>query len=164
MTPELRDRLGKVLALLASPHDGERLAAATRFVAILEAHDIHPSQVLANGNAGPALTEEQMHRIYWEGHARGVAETEQRLRPQRDWTPADNTKAAVGEDTERLRAIFAASKQIEDAGLILSEWEQQFLTDMYDRLEKYASRMYVSEKQWAMLDRLETKFRRVGLI
>ena len=34
-----------------------------------------------------ALDEEAASRIYWEGHARGVAETEQRLRPARDWTP-----------------------------------------------------------------------------
>jgi hypothetical protein len=141
--------------LLTSPHDGERLAAAARFTAILEAHDIHPSQVLANGN-GPALTEEQMSRIYAEGYRRGAAETEQRLRPQRDWTPADDTKAELGSDAERLEAILRAAAQSRDAGL-LSDWEVSFSDDMRERFEKYGDRMYVSEKQWAALDRLETK-------
>ena len=46
MAPELADKLGKVLAMLTSPHDGERLAAAARFTALLAAHDIHPSPLL----------------------------------------------------------------------------------------------------------------------
>ena len=61
MAPELADKLGKVLAMLTSPHDGERLAAAARFTAILDAHDIHPSQVLANGSSA-TLNQEQASR------------------------------------------------------------------------------------------------------
>jgi hypothetical protein len=43
-----RDRLGKVLALLASPHDGEALAATRMVVKLLAAHDMRPEQ-LVNG-------------------------------------------------------------------------------------------------------------------
>ena len=154
MTPTVADRLSKVLAMLTSPHEGERLAAAARFAAILEANGIHPSQVLANGSSDPALTEEAMSRIYWEGHARGVAETEQRLRPARDWTPAAGTKAEVGSDVNRLLAILEAANLASQAGW-LSVWEQIFSSDMLDRYKRYGSRMYVSEKQWAALDRLE---------
>jgi hypothetical protein len=159
MTPELADKLGKVMAMLTSPHDGERLAAATRFAALLEAHDVHPSQVLANSNTGPTPTEEQMSRIYWEGHARGCAETEQRLRPARDWTPADNTSAEVGEDAVRLRQILEAAEQ---ANGLLTEWEATFSADMSERFTRFGNRMYVSEKQWSVLDRLETKLRCAG--
>jgi hypothetical protein len=162
MAPELADKLGKVLAMLTSPHDGERLAAAARFTAILDAHDIHPSQVLANGSSA-TLNEEQASRIYWEGHARGCAETEQRLRPARDWTPAGDTKAAVGDDIERLETILKAAAQSRDAGLLF-HWEVSFSDDMRDRFEKYGSRIYISERQWAVLDRLETKMHRVGIL
>jgi hypothetical protein len=31
---------------------------------------------------------------------------------------------------------------------------------MRDRFERFGKKMYVSEKQWASLDRLETKLRR----
>jgi hypothetical protein len=86
VAPELRDKIGKVLAMLTSPHDGERLAAAARFTAILDANDIHPSQVL-NGSSAPLLTEEQMRRIYDEGYHRGHADGQQAARPERDWTP-----------------------------------------------------------------------------
>jgi hypothetical protein len=162
MTPELQAKLGKVLALLTSPHEGERLAALDRFNAILEAHNIHPSQVLANGD-GAALNEEAASRIYWEGHARGCAETEQRLRPARDWTPAAGTSSEIGSDAERLKIILAAAAESRDAGL-LSDWETQFSDDMRERFERYGQRMYVSEKQWQSLDRLETKLRRQDLI
>ena len=151
-----------MLALLTSLHDGERLAAAARFTAILEAHDIHPSQVLANGN-GPALTEEQMSRIYNEGYSRGHADGVQQARPARDWTPASDTKAAVGDDAKRLETILEASAQSRDAEL-LSEWEVEFSNDMRERFEKYDDHMYVSEKQWGCLDRLEVKLRRQGFI
>ena len=109
MAPELQAKFGKVLALLTSPHDGERLAAAARFTAILEAHDIHPSQVLANGST-PALTEEQMSKIYAEGYSRGHADGVQQARPARDWTPASDTKAAVGDDVKRLCIILEAAE------------------------------------------------------
>ena len=159
MTPELREKLGKVLAMLTSPHDGERLAAATRFSAILEANDIHPSAVLGNGSM-PGLTEEQMSRIYAEGYARGVAETEQRLRPQRDWTPSGGS-AEVGDDAVRLRQVLEAVEH-EHAGGLLTEWEKTFSADMNERFNRFGNRMYGSERQWAILDRLETKLKRAG--
>jgi hypothetical protein len=50
-----------------------------------------------------------------------------------------------------------------DAGL-LSTWEMQFSDDMRERFERFDSRMYVSEKQWECLDRLESKLRRQDFI
>ena len=163
MAPELADRLAKLLRLACSTGpDGEKLAAIGRLSATVAAHDLDWDRALANGS-GTSLDEQQASKIYWEGHARGVAETEQRQRPQRDWTPAADTKAEAGADAERLETILAAAAGSRDAGL-LSEWEVSFSNDMRDRLEKYGSRMYVSEKQWASLDRLETKLRRQDFI
>lgn len=41
-----QDRIRKILALLASPADGEVLAAARRIVAILEKHSLRPEDLL----------------------------------------------------------------------------------------------------------------------
>jgi hypothetical protein len=163
IAPELADKLGKVLAMLTSSHEGERLAAADRFCALLEAHDIHPSQLLANGSAGAVLTEEQMSRIYWEGHRRGVAETEERLRPQRDWTPAVDTRAEVGKDADRLEVILGAL-ELACARNLLTNREIGFLTSVRGRYGQYGERLYVSTKMWAWLDSLETRFHRAGIL
>jgi hypothetical protein len=157
MTPELRDKLGKVLALLTSPHDGERLAAATRFSALIEAHGVHPSQVLNGG--GP--TRDQMQEVFDAGYERGLADG--RSETQRDWTPASGTSAQAGEDAERIRAILAAAGLSATAGL-LSDWEVTFSESIRDRFQKYGPRMYVSQKQWESLDRLEIKLRRYGYL
>jgi hypothetical protein len=159
VAPELADRLAKLLRMLTSSHDGEVLAAANRLNAIVTAHDVDWNQALANGSS-PALTEAQMRRIYDEGYSRGHADGQQTARPERDWTPAGGS-AEVGSDAERLRVILEAATAA--AGL-LSDWEQTFSADMRERFERFGARMYVSEKQWAALDRLETKMRRAGTL
>jgi hypothetical protein len=163
MTPELIAKIGKVLAMLASPHDTEKLAAAGRFAAILEAHNIHVSQVFDGSGSGPVLTEEQMRQIYDEGYQRGHADGVQEARPACDWTPADNTKAEVGDDAARLQTILDAAAKSRDDDL-LSEWEVQFSDDMRERFAKHRDRLYISERQWSALDRLETKLRRQDYI
>jgi hypothetical protein len=163
MPPELAERLAKLLRLACSTGpDGEKLAAIGRVSAIAQAHNLDWDRVLANGHDA-GLTEEQLSKVYWEGHARGVSETEQRLRPQRDWTPTVGSSAEVGEDAKRLEAILAAAAQAKESGL-LSDWEVQFSDDMRDRFNRFGGHMYVSEKQWAALDRLETKMRRAGIL
>jgi hypothetical protein len=162
MTPGLTDRLAKLLHLACSTGpDGEKLAALNRLSATAAAHDLDWNRVLAN-SGGPALTEEQMRRIYDEGYHRGHADGQQTARPERDWTPSGGS-AEVGPDSERLRIILEAARQSAEAGL-LSEWEEAFSTDMLERFKKYGNRMYVSEKQWASLDRLEANLRRQNFI
>jgi hypothetical protein len=68
-----------------------------------------------------------------------------------------------GDDAGRLRAILNAAWEAR-ANALLSDWEETFLGDMATRFERYGARMYVSEKQWKVLDRLETKFRRAGIL
>jgi len=163
MNTAIADRVAKLLRLACSTGpDGEKLAALNRLSAIVVAQGIDWDQALANGS-GPALTEEQMSRIYSEGYSRGLADGQQRARPERDWTPADNSSAEAGDDAERLEAILNAAAKSAAAGL-LSEWETTFSTDMRERFERFGSRIYVSEKQWASLDRLETKLRRQDFI
>jgi hypothetical protein len=159
VTPELAERLAKLLRLLCGGGpDGEVLAAANRISATVASHDVDWDQALANGS-GSALTEAQMHRIYSEGYQRGHADGQQATRPARDWTPADNTKAAAGEDAGRIRTILEAAGKSAADGL-LTEWEVTFSESIRERFRQYGSRMYVSEKQWSALDRLEEKLRR----
>jgi hypothetical protein len=116
MTHSVRDRAAKLLRLaLSTGPDGEKLAALDQLSALATANDLDWDRVLANGN-GSALDEEAASRICWEGHARGVSETEQRLRPARDWTPATDTSAEVGDDAQRLCAIFEAAVLADQAG------------------------------------------------
>ena len=163
MDPAAAERLAKLLRLACSTGpDGEKLAALGRVSATVTAHGLDWGQLLANGNA-PELTEEAMSRIYAEGYQRGHRDGQQQARPARDWTPADNTKAEAGEDDERLRTILEAAAEFRDAGL-LSDREVEFSDDMRARFERYGKRIYVSEKQWAWLDRLEEKLRRQDFI
>jgi hypothetical protein len=109
------------------------------------------------------MAKEAASRIYWEGHARGCAETEQRLRPERDWTSTENTSSPVGEAADRLQTILDAAAESRDAGL-LSDWEATFSSDMEERFRRYGRRLYVSERQWGCLIRLEAKLRRQEFI
>jgi hypothetical protein len=156
LDPEVADRLAKLLRLACSNGpDPEKLAALGRLSAIAAAHDVDWSQVFANGG-GPALTEEQMHRIYSEGYHRGLADGQQQAKPARDWTPTAGTSASAGTDFGRLKAILEAAATADDNG-DLSDWESAFTLDMSQRAKKYGSRTYVSGKQWEVLDRLAGK-------
>jgi hypothetical protein len=127
--PAIAGRVAKLLRLACceTAPDGEKLAALNRLSATVAAHDLDWDQALVNGGNGSALTEEQMRRIYDEGYQRGHADGQQAARPARDWTPADNTKAEVGSDAQRLETILNAAAQSRDAGL-LSDWEVQSRT------------------------------------
>jgi hypothetical protein len=160
MTPAIADRLAKLLRLACceTAPDGERLAAVGRLSAIVEAQDIDWDRAFANGG-GPALTEAQMSKIYAEGYSRGHADGMQEARPARDWTPAADTSSEAGDDANRLKTILEAAAESAAAGL-LSEWEVEFSTSVRERFQIYGARLYVSEKMWTSLDRLETKLRR----
>jgi hypothetical protein len=161
VTPDLAARLAKLLRLICDrSQDGETLAAASRLSAIAAAHDLDWDRALANGGDS-TLDQEAASRLYSEGHARGVAETEQRLRPQRDWTPANGTSAEAGSDAERVQRILDAAAQ---NGSLLTEWESNWSDSVRERFEQYGTRLYVSDKMWAIFDRLEMKFKRAGLL
>ena len=54
-------------------------------------------------------------------------------------------------EAKRLDWILAkAQTTTED----LTEWEECFVNDMTDRLEKYGRSLTVSEKQWDVLERI----------
>jgi hypothetical protein len=160
---DFADRLAKLLRRACSTGpDGEKLAALNRISAIVEANNVDWDLALSNGNR-PLLTEENMRRIFDEGYTRGASDERQKLRPERDWTPAAGTSHAVGTDADRLELILTAARASAEAGL-LNDWERTFAADMLERFERYGERLYVSEKQWSVLDRLEIKLRRQNFI
>jgi hypothetical protein len=159
LAPELAGKLGKLLRVICDRSvDGETLAAAGRLSAIVAAHDLDWDRVLNGG--GP--TRDQMQELFNAGYERGHADGQQGARPERDWTPTGGS-AEVGSDAERIKTILDAASCAQLAG-ILTDWEEQFFESTHDRFKTYGNRMYVSEKQWVALDRLETKMRRAGII
>lgn len=55
------------------------------------------------------------------------------------------------DDFDRLELILNGAQEYEGE---LTDWERGFIQDTLERVEKYGSRTRVSEKQWAILDRI----------
>jgi len=58
------------------------------------------------------------------------------------------------EDRRRLDWILSKAQTAMES---LSEWEQNFVNDFTDRLEKWSDRLQVSERQWEVLERIREK-------
>lgn len=52
----------------------------------------------------------------------------------------------------RLEKVLEAA---EESGTTLSAWEQDFLANLEERLAKYDDRLFVSDKQWDALAKIE---------
>jgi hypothetical protein len=74
---------------------------------------------------------------------------------------AAGTKAEVVSDAERIQTILEIAAQ--NASL-LTQWETDWTDSIRERFAQYRAHLYVSEKMWAVFDRLETKFRRAGVL
>jgi hypothetical protein len=55
---------------------------------------------------------------------------------------------------DQLELILNGAKEHEGE---LSDWERGFIQDTAERLEKYGDRVRVSDKQWAVLNRIWEK-------
>ncbi|MBF0497302.1 MAG: hypothetical protein HQK58_12130 [Deltaproteobacteria bacterium] len=55
ITPEFLDKLGKVLGMLGSAHDGERLAAADRANALLKSNNLTWPDILTSRTSAPYI-------------------------------------------------------------------------------------------------------------
>jgi hypothetical protein len=62
-----------------------------------------------------------------------------------------------------MKAIIAGAEPAISMSL-LSEWEVTFLTGIAERFRRYGPRTYVSQKQWAVLDRIEANTRSCGVL
>jgi hypothetical protein len=160
VTPEVRARLAKLLTLATRPGtEGEGSAAFGRVVALAVAHDVDWTTALAGGN-GSALKHEEMTPIYNAGREQGLREAAN-ARPQADdWAAAGQPRThEAGRRLEELEEILEAAERSADAGL-LNDFETEFAQSMRDRVGTYRGRLWVTPKQWAVLDRLKTKLAR----
>lgn len=58
------------------------------------------------------------------------------------------------EQQDWLETFFAQCESNESK---LSTWEQGFVRDQKERFEKYEGSMYLSQKQWMILNRIDAK-------
>lgn len=57
----------------------------------------------------------------------------------------------------QLKTVQDILSDAQDNMESLTEWEQQFVEDMIDKLEEYGEDLVVSDKQWEILNRIEMK-------
>lgn len=62
---------------------------------------------------------------------------------------------SLGPDILRIERLFDEAEQNGDE--LLTDWEQGFLESLSDRIEQYGDRTRISEKQWAIIERIEGK-------
>jgi hypothetical protein len=167
MPPEVASKLAKLLRLATNSGatDGEALAALGRLSAIAIAQNLDWDRIIINGSGGPELTEEQLTRVYTEGFNRGLAEGQQQAAAQAPSEP--NNRTALGAEAQRVERILAAAKIAEQRGILGSLGRvdlADFCESLRDRIHTWGSRTYISDKQRAVLDRLEERLRRQALI
>jgi hypothetical protein len=125
LPPELHHRLGKLLLLLSSAHDGERAAAAAAISRALQAcgrdwHDLVGQLFTAPPPSPPP---------------------QQARRSQPDPDPDSDVQTVMTDDevTRLVEAIF-------DSGVRLSSKSEEFLNSLADRAERYPT-VFISPKQ-----------------
>jgi hypothetical protein len=60
----------------------------------------------------------------------------------------------IGEEMfENLERVFGVMYQDDR----LTKWEQDFIEDLSNRLDEYGPKMYLSEKQWEIIQRIMQK-------
>lgn len=157
--PTLADKLGKLLRMLRSNHDGEVLAAASRINALAVAHDLDWDRMLTAATTD--LTREQMTEIYQAGYQRGLEEGAQASRGS-DWGNAGVPRTdEVGGRIDEVRTILnAAGRAAVDNKL--SQFEIDFSISMLERLDDWSDQTFISERQWGVLNRMRNKLTREG--
>ena len=59
----------------------------------------------------------------------------------------------IGMDIGRVRDMLHES----EACSLLTEWEQNFCSDLYERVNRWAEATRMTERQWAAFERIEKK-------
>lgn len=57
----------------------------------------------------------------------------------------------------QLKTVQDILSEAQDNMDNLTEWEQQFVDDMTEKLEEFGEDLVVSDKQWEILNRIEMK-------
>jgi hypothetical protein len=62
---------------------------------------------------------------------------------------------ALTEDQET--SLSEVLDMAQDSEQLLSDWERTFIADFREKYEKYGATVFVSAKQWGILDRIRGK-------
>ncbi len=130
LPPAVRDKLGRLLPMLSSNHDGERVGA----VAAIE-------RVLKSNNCD------------WHDLAASIGSPVPVREPPRRQAPDDDTSTTV--DAGKLIDLIAA---VRASGVWIGPSSEQFLDGLLERAGVYAS-VFISPKQQRWLNDLVRKAR-----
>jgi hypothetical protein len=133
LPPALRDKLGKLLPMLSSDHDGERVGAVAAIERVLKSHDRDWHDLTASIVASAAVRE-----------------------PQRSQTEVAPSTTMCAEDMIDLVTWVRGS------GTSLGPRSEQFLDGLLERARAYAS-VFISPRQQRWLDDLIRKAREAAL-
>ena len=62
----------------------------------------------------------------------------------------------VGEELGRVQELLADAEHAD-----LSDWEQDFLESLEERIDEWGERTFISIKQWEVIERIEEKLNRL---
>jgi hypothetical protein len=133
LAPPLRDKLGKLLPMLSSDHDGERVGAVAAIQRLLKSHGLDWHDLAASIIATPAAREPP--------------------RPQSE----DGTSTTMC--AEDLIGLIA---RVRRSGAWLGPRSEQFLDGLLERAHTFPS-VFISPKQQRWLDDLVHKARESSL-
>ncbi len=130
LPPAVRDKLGKLLPLLSSEHDGERAGAAAAIERVLKSNDRDWHDLVAVVTTAAPVPE-----------------------PPRRQSPEDDTSTTM--DAGELADLITT---LRDSGVWLGPRSETFLDGLLERAGTYAS-VFISPKQQRWLDGLARKVR-----
>jgi len=160
MDASILTRLAKLLRMLTSPHDNEALSAARRACGLLDAEGLDWGDVIGGGSA-PELSQDQMRRIheagfkagYEQGFGAGKSVSNGGLWQSGGGPEATTRSQEAGGDYDRLIKVTEAAT----AGARMSEFEREFIESMEERMGRYGKRVFVSPRQWKVIERIEER-------
>lgn len=133
LSPEIRERLGKVLGMTGSSHDGEVLAAVRRAQSIMVGAKLSWSDLL--GAQPQQQSGQNFEDGFRAGFERGVAKGRVEGRAEAMASKAQERVAEpeghAADDIdlyEKLKAVAAT-----EFGVRLSDWERSFVEDVLGR-------------------------------
>lgn len=124
LPPEIRRRVGLLLAMLTSTHDGEVVNAARLVVKLLEKHGWRPEGLAAQGGGAShaELAAARSEAAFWRSQAEAATRK-----------ASSNAKAPPVNDEEDIVDAAAFAEWLLDEVDNLSDREEQFLNDLVEK-------------------------------
>lgn len=133
MSPEFRERLGKVLGMTGSSHDGEVLAAVRRAQSIMAGAKLSWSDLLGAQpqQQGGRNFEDGFRAGFERGVAKGRVEGRAEAMAAKARERVAEPEGHAAHDADLLAKLRDLTE--EDYGVRLTDWEQAFVDDILGR-------------------------------